>query len=69
MKKVVHLISIFVACILLNFGCKSTKTTCSNNKNKKSANIMYAQHKKSNTKYNQKSYTKKVSNQQKKCRR
>lgn len=69
MKKVVYLTSIFLACLILNPGCKSTKTTCSNNKNKKSANIMYAQQRNSNNKYKKKSYAKKVSNQQNKCRK
>ena len=69
MKKVVHFMSMFFTCIILITGCKSTKTTCSNNKNNKSANVMYAQHKSSNKKYTQRSYTKKVRNQQKKCRK
>ena len=71
MKKVVHLVHTitFIICLLITNGCKSSKASCSDNKNKKSAKTMYAQHKKSNSKYNRKSYIKKVSLQQKKCKK
>ncbi len=71
MKKAVYLayyFSIFSISTIL-VGCKSSRLSCSTNNNNKSAKIMYAQHKKSNNKYNSKSYVKKVSTQQKKCRK
>jgi len=54
MKKVVHLVHTitFIICLLITNGCRSSKASCSDNKNNKSAKIMYAQHKKSNSKYN-----------------
>ncbi len=48
MKKVVHLVHTitFIICLLIINGCRSSKASCSDNKNNKSAKIMYAQHKK-----------------------
>ncbi len=61
MKKVVFL-TLTISMILLNSSCSSSKCAASNDK-------IFAQHREKNNKYNQRSYIKKVNQQQINCRK
>ena len=61
MKKVVFL-ALTISMIVLNSSCSSTKCTASSDK-------IFSQYREKNNKYNQRSYIKKVNQQQKNCGR
>ena len=64
MRKVMFSILILVGIVS---SCKTSKFSCSQNNNKRSANTLYARNKSSNNKYVNNSFLKKINHQQKKC--